>query len=188
MADAAVSRVHGPDDPHVRWYGEAAPADGEVERHASFVEFEERHQLPENTRKIAPVDLIDDEENGLVRMDGRFCAQSVEHAVGERQRQPRTCCAQVWFEALDEVLVPVGGVEGDHVDPTALQHLALCRSPLVRRPCEGVGVASQSESGAKCEAGFAGTRWSMQDHLAFAVQCLKYRFHIIGERDRCPVR
>src|SRR2546423_1440312 len=40
---------------------------------------------------------------------------AVEEAVGEFQAQPSSC-GRGWLERLDEILVPVGRVEGHHAD------------------------------------------------------------------------
>ena len=82
---------------------------------ATLVRFDEHEQFPEDPGQIAPVDLVDDEDERRLRLLFRALAKLEEHPITQREaarlRRPPT---------LHEVLVRIGLVELHHLDGTRI--------------------------------------------------------------------
>jgi hypothetical protein len=111
-ADASVGRVHRPEQKHVRRDEEGVLALRERYGKPALVRLEERDQLAEDLGDVGSIDLVHEYKEGLGRLTKRRHANPPEDPRLEPKRE-RSGAVVVGPEALDEVLIPVRGMERD---------------------------------------------------------------------------
>ena len=83
----------------------------QVDGQSAFVLLQQSDQLTEDLREVTSIDLIDQQDVRIVEVIRRSGTDTLEHTVDQLEPQP-ALVALNGPEALDEVLVAVGGVEG----------------------------------------------------------------------------
>ena len=150
QGDRPVGGVHGADDEQV--VRQAEPVAVAVQQlDLGVAVIQEEVQLAEHLGDVGAIDLVDDEHVRLGRRIARLLGDPAQRAGHHAQPGPARIVRRP--EALDEILVGVGGME-------------LHQCPLVGGQTAGVQQLLD-------EVGLAGTRRALNDDLASFVQRLE---------------